>query len=158
MIRFRAPSRETVQRLWAISLGAARWFWYRIYSKVDQIYGNPCTCVPKLSFHFLQECRHQGLLFLISVSQGKLVTAHKASLRNRHTHLLCVMCPFFSSPSKADLLANSFSKALCRPLVFSYTDVPLTAMCKSKAALGFRFLSAKIIHYLTAPAPGGIVS
>lgn len=141
-----------------ILLGAAAWFWFCIHSKVDQIYGNSPKCVPELSFYFLQECQCQQQLFLISVCQWKLVILHKASLRDRQTHTsLMPDVSIFSSPSKADLLANNFYMTLCCPLVFSHIHVSITTKCNSNAALWFRFSSVKIIHYHMAAALWGIV-
>lgn len=48
-----------------------------------------------------------------------------------------------SSPSKADLLVNSFYMTPGCPWLFSYTDVSITTPCNSNTVLWFRFVSAK---------------
>jgi hypothetical protein len=49
----------------------------------------------------------------------------------------------FSSPSEADLLANSFYKTPGCPLPFYYTDVSITTMCNSAGDWQSTFSSGK---------------
>lgn len=54
------------------------------------------------NYHFIsrRSADANNTPFLILVYQWKLAILHKASLRNRCTHLLCLVCPFFVAHQK----------------------------------------------------------
>lgn len=54
--------------------------------------------------------------------------------RQTHIRLLCLMRPFLVAHQK-QIYGQIVFMTLCCPLVFSYTDASITAICNSNAAL-----------------------